>query len=304
MNAGQYGQVLCARIDGIAKVTIDRPQKLNAFTHAMYRGFREILDTISADTSIRCVMLMGAGNRAFCVGSGIGEFETALGDPDRQIAEARVGRAAVDALLACPHPVVASINGACLGGGLELAAACDLRIAGATSWFGLPLLACPHPVVASINGACLGGGLELAAACDLRIAGATSWFGLPVKSLGMFAELEDLQALVVTVGRNLTADLLLTGRRLEAREARERGFLSRLVGDRDVERAAVALAQEIAVGAPLAARWHKRALRLISAAGAIEAEVFREAHACYATADFAEGARAFLEKRAPRFSEA
>ena len=229
----------------------------------MYRGFREILDTISADTSIRCVMLMGAGNRAFCVGSGIGEFETALGDPDRQIAEARVGRAAVDALLACPHPVVASINGACLGGGLELAAA-----------------------------------------CDLRIAGATSWFGLPVKSLGMFAELEDLQALVVTVGRNLTADLLLTGRRLEAREARERGFLSRLVGDRDVERAAVALAQEIAVGAPLAARWHKRALRLISAAGAIEAEVFREAHACYATADFAEGARAFLEKRAPRFSEA
>ncbi len=263
MNAGQYGQVLCARIDGIAKVTIDRPQKLNAFTHAMYRGFREILDTISADTSIRCVMLMGAGNRAFCVGSGIGEFETALGDPDRQIAEARVGRAAVDALLACPHPVVASINGACLGGGLELAAA-----------------------------------------CDLRIAGATSWFGLPVKSLGMFAELEDLQALVVTVGRNLTADLLLTGRRLEAREARERGFLSRLVGDRDVERAAVALAQEIAVGAPLAARWHKRALRLISAAGAIEAEVFREAHACYATADFAEGARAFLEKRAPRFSEA
>ena len=258
------GRIGCARVGRVVTVTMDRPEKLNACTQAMYRSLGETLEAVGADESVGCVVLAGAGGRAFCVGSDIGEFAAALGDPQRQVAEARVGRAAVDALLACPHPVVAAIEGACVGGGLELAAS-----------------------------------------CDLRVASTASWFGLPVKSLGMFVEVEDLQVLVGALGRNLAADLLLTGRCLEAGEAFERGFLSRLAEAGDVRDTADALAQEIAreiaAGAPLAARWHKRMLCRLSQPAAPEPEAFAAALACYRTGDFAEGARAFLEKRAPRF---
>ena len=256
----QAGRIFFAYADGLATITIDRPHKLNACTQVMYRSLRETLESVSADSSIRCVLLTGAGERAFCVGSDVGEFTAALGDPERQLAEAHTGRAAVDALLACPHPLVAAVEGACVGGVLELAAV-----------------------------------------CDLRVAARSSWFGLPVNKLGMFVELEDLQALLGALGRNLTADLLLTGRRLDAGEAFERGFLARLAPDGEAKSAATALARDIADGAPLAARWHKRALRRLSQPEAIEPEIVEAALACYRTADFAEGARAFLEKRAPRF---
>jgi enoyl-CoA hydratase/carnithine racemase len=123
----------------VATVQLDRPAKLNACTEAMYRQLAEAFAEIGGE--VRCVVLRGAGHRAFSAGSDIGEFLANLEDRDRFLEAARVGRAAADALRACPHPTVALVEGLCVGGGLMLAAACDLRLASESSRFGVPIKA-------------------------------------------------------------------------------------------------------------------------------------------------------------------
>ena len=122
-----------------ATVWLDRPAKLNACTEAMYRRLAEVFAELAGDGSIRCVVLRGAGRRAFSAGSDIGEFLANLGHRERFLEAARVGREAADAVRACPQPTVALVEGICVGGGLMLAAACDLRLAAEGSRFGVPI---------------------------------------------------------------------------------------------------------------------------------------------------------------------
>lgn len=123
----------------IATVTLNRPDKLNAMTRPMWRRLGELMRELSADDALRCVLLRGAGGRAFSPGNDIGEFATERGNFAQGKAYGAVLHEALGALADCRHPTVAQIDGLCVGGGLEIAALCDLRICGASSRFGAPI---------------------------------------------------------------------------------------------------------------------------------------------------------------------
>jgi enoyl-CoA hydratase/carnithine racemase len=133
------GAVLCARDGALATVTLSNPGKLNAVDLAMWESLATTLGTLSADDEIRCVILRGDGDLAFAAGGDLEEFLTRRDTIDRAMAyHAQVG-AALQAVANCRHPTIALIQGACIGGGLEIASQCDLRISGESSRFGAPI---------------------------------------------------------------------------------------------------------------------------------------------------------------------
>src|SRR6476659_1190068 len=128
-----------ARDGAIATVTLNPPEKLNALTKEMWRKLGLAIDALSADDSVRCVIVRGAGEKAFSPGNDIGEFATARANKAQAIEYGRSMHRTAAALADCRHPLVAQIHGICVGGGLEIAALCDLRICGASSRFGVPI---------------------------------------------------------------------------------------------------------------------------------------------------------------------
>jgi enoyl-CoA hydratase/carnithine racemase len=123
----------------IATVILNRADKLNALTLPMWKALGEAIDALSADDSLRCVILRGAGEKAFSPGNDIAEFATARANKAQAIDYGRVMHATAKALADCRHPLVAQIHGICVGGGLEIAALCDFRICGESSRFGAPI---------------------------------------------------------------------------------------------------------------------------------------------------------------------
>lgn len=138
-SASLAGNILCQRDGAIATVTLFNPDKLNALNAAMWRRLRETMLALATDTDLRCVILRGEGT-AFAAGGDLEEFRTARADVDRALAYHEAVGEALAAIEACPHPTVAAILGPCVGGGLEIACACDLRIAGETARFGAPIM--------------------------------------------------------------------------------------------------------------------------------------------------------------------
>jgi enoyl-CoA hydratase/carnithine racemase len=131
--------VLLERDGAIAKLTLNQPAKLNAVNNAMWRRLREIFAELDADLDLRCIVLTGMGERAFSVGADISEFEANRSTVDQARRYHERTHAAMQAILQCRHPVIAQIRGLCVGGGLELATVCDLRICGASARFGIPV---------------------------------------------------------------------------------------------------------------------------------------------------------------------
>jgi enoyl-CoA hydratase/carnithine racemase len=161
----------------------------------------------------------------------------------------------------------------------------------------------PKPVVAAIEGVCAGGGLQIALACDVRIAAESARFGVPVGRLGLPVVLPELRLLLERLGQTVTADLLLTGRLLDAREAREHGVVSRTVAAADFEQRVAETVHAITAGSPLAARRNKAQIRLL-----VERGMDYTAHDLDASLefldsdDYREGIAAFLGKRQPKFT--
>ena len=122
----------------IAVVTLFNPEKLNALTAAMWRRLSEVFAAIGADAALRCVIVRGEG-KVFAAGGDLEEFLTARDTVERALVYHEAVGAALDAIARCPVPTVAQIDGPCVGGGLEIAAACDLRIAGTSARFGAPI---------------------------------------------------------------------------------------------------------------------------------------------------------------------
>jgi len=129
------GSVLCTRADCVAAGTLANPGKLNAIDLAMWQRLAEIIHELSEDGQLRCVILRGDGDQAFAAGGDIEEFLSRRDTLERAMAyHAQVGEA-LQAVFDCRLPTIALVQGACIGGGLEIAAQCDLRICAESSRF-------------------------------------------------------------------------------------------------------------------------------------------------------------------------
>jgi enoyl-CoA hydratase/carnithine racemase len=257
MSAPVYAE----RDGAIATVVLNRPGRMNALDKAMWTALGAVVRELDADESLRCIVLRGAGGKAFAAGADISEFanERANAAQARRYGEDVAG---------------------------------TLRT----------LAQCRHPTLALIEGACVGGGLLVAAQCDLRICNESARFGVPVKNLGLTEAYDELQAMMRVLGRAASLEILLEGRIWGAREAYEKGLVSRVVADAALAEEGYASARRIADGAPLVARWHKKFIRRLSDPRPLSAEETAESYACFDTADFREGVSAFLAKRAARFT--
>jgi enoyl-CoA hydratase len=255
-------EILLSRDGAIATVTLNNPAKLNAVNAAMWRRLRGAMADLSADLSLRCVVLRGAGSKAFAAGGDIEEFRTERDTLERALVY---------------H---------------------EEWVAGALD----AVRDCIHPTVALIHGACIGGGLEIAGQCDLRIAGRSARFGAPINKLGFSMAPGELKGLLALAGPAVALEMLLEGRILGADEAREKGLVTRVVPDDEVEEEAYATARRIAASAPLVARAHKKLVRRLTPS--VPSLGKEEIEACFAfldSEDYREGLSAFLEKRTPLF---
>jgi enoyl-CoA hydratase/carnithine racemase len=252
--------ILIDRDDAIGCITIDRPQKRNAMDLPMWIALAEAMEEFSADDTLRCVLIRGAGEEAFCAGADIAAFADERGTPEREAVYGREFNRSMQALQTCRHPVVAACRG----------------------WT-------------------MGGGAGIAIKADFRIGGPATRIGIPARNLGIWYAYSDLDALMQVTGYAVAMELLIEGRVLTGQEAYEKGLLSRLVPDEAVQEEAMALARRIALGAPLANRFHKQALQALRGPLPVTAEQHRRNGDFAYTEDFREATRAFLEKRRPVF---
>jgi len=146
--------ILVQRDGAIATVVLNRPERLNAMTKPMWRRLGEVLEELCVAPDLRCIVLRGAGGKAFSPGNDISEFETTRSNPEQAKVYGEILHRSLGALKNCPIPTVALIEGICVGGGLEIAALCDLRICGASSRFGVPIkrlgLVMAYPEIAGL----------------------------------------------------------------------------------------------------------------------------------------------------------
>ncbi|MCZ8251467.1 MAG: enoyl-CoA hydratase/isomerase family protein [Hylemonella sp.] len=133
------GKILSERQGAIARVTLSHPGKFNAMSRAMWRELRAVFTALHADTSLRCIVLRGEGGH-FCAGGDISEYESfRFSEPDLRVFHEDEVWGGLKAVLDCDVPVVAQIEGNCMGAGVEIACCCDLRIAADTARFGAPI---------------------------------------------------------------------------------------------------------------------------------------------------------------------
>ena len=132
-------RVTVSREDHLAIVSLSHPDRLNVLDRQGWEALADIMTTLGEDAEVRCVVIEGSGNRAFSAGSDIGGFPQERQTPEQVQAYASALEGALSALQSCPHPTVALIHGVCVGGGLEIAACCDVRICSESSRFGAPI---------------------------------------------------------------------------------------------------------------------------------------------------------------------
>ncbi|MGA2549234.1 MAG: enoyl-CoA hydratase-related protein [Burkholderiaceae bacterium] len=131
--------ILKERRDTIATITLSHPERRNAITAAMWQALKSAFDELSGDLSLRCVVVQGAAGH-FAGGADIAEFPQVRGDRERLRAyHEQIIAPALNAISACPHPTLAKIEGVCIGGGLEIAGRCDLRICATSARLGVPI---------------------------------------------------------------------------------------------------------------------------------------------------------------------
>ena len=159
----------------------------------------------------------------------------------------------------------------------------------------------PKPVIAVIRGHCIGGGAGLAVCCDVRLCSEGSSFGIPAAKLGLGYPLEGIRRLVHLVGPAFAKEMFFTARRYDAAEAAAMGFVNRVLPDADLDAAALDMARTIAGNAPMTVASVKFIANESLKADPDEAACDAMVRACFASEDYKEGRRAFMEKRKPAF---
>jgi len=256
-----YQAIAYAVADHVATVTLNRPDVHNAMNEAMRRDLTRCFDAIAVDEDVKVVVVTGAGERAFSAGADIREFVEPLVPVRFREQRRRL----------------------------------DFRQAMDRCW---------QPIIAAVNGFALGGGLELALACDIRIAAAGATLGLTEVNLAIIPGGGGTQRLPRLIGRGKALELILTGARIPADEALRIGLVERVVPGGEALKAATELARSMAAKAPVALRYAKEAivkgLELPLADGLrLEGDL---STLLRTTEDRLEGAKAFLEKRPPRWT--
>ncbi len=245
--------------ENIAIITLNRPDAMNALSRGLLEDLGNVLEEIRKDNEIRSVIITGAG-RAFSAGADLAEAGS--GGEDEMKARIELGQKVFDKIETFDKPVVAAINGYALGGGLELAAACDFRIASDQARFGNP---------------------------EVNIGLIPSWGGcVRIPKL---------------VGKAEASKIILTGERIDAKEAEEIGLINKVVPPDELESSATYLAGQLATKAPIAMRLAKdilsKAMEISIKEGnkmMVEAGII-----CAKSDDIIEGVSAFFEKRTPNF---
>jgi enoyl-CoA hydratase/carnithine racemase len=218
---GLQGPTSTLRIDldherRIATIVIERPAVLNALDSATHRAMAEAVRLLDADPSIGAIVIAGEG-RAFCSGSDLREIGQLAGEAEREY--------------------------------VDLDFSTKNRVA-----------TCRKPVVAAVQGHCVGGGVELAIACDFRIAADDAQFAMPEVTLGALPGSGGLQRLAPLVGLGIAKEWIMTGRRVDASEAHQRGLVNRVVSADSVRAEAQAFAADLATRSALALELAKVAL--------------------------------------------
>jgi enoyl-CoA hydratase/carnithine racemase len=255
------GKLRVERTGAIGQIMFSNPARRNAIGGEMWRTLPDAMAQLDNDAQVRCIILRGEGTVAFAAGADISEFEKHRGTAEAVKAYDRL----IDA---AQHAVEASRK----------------------------------PVLALIHGFCIGGGLEMALACDLRYAAASSQFAIPAARLGIGYGVKGMSRLVATVGHAAAREIMFTGRRYDAPAALQMGLVNRVLPDTELDAYVEKLASDLAANAPLSIAASKTAIDALvephgNFAGAHEA-IAR----CMNSDDYAEGRRAFMEKRPPRFA--
>jgi enoyl-CoA hydratase/carnithine racemase len=249
------------RDGGLAILVLDNPARLNALTSGMWAALPRLIAEAEADAAVRVILIKGAGGKAFSAGADISEFDTARTGDAAQIYDA-LNHAAFEAMLGAAKPTVAVIEGFCLGGGLGIAAC-----------------------------------------CDLRLANTHATFAIPAARLGLGYHPRWVRTLLNLAPPASVKELLFTGRRFSAEDALAMGLVNRVFPAEALEREARALAETIAGNAPMTIRAAKAAINELTTRpeSADIARLEALVMACFESADYAEGRRAFAEKRKPAF---
>jgi enoyl-CoA hydratase/carnithine racemase len=254
--------LLIERDGEVATLVLNRPDSHNAITLDMYRELPGLLDGLDGDPEIKVIVVRGAGERSFASGADITEFREVRANAEG----ARLYNRAVE--------------------GAERA-----------------LEGMRKPTLAMVHGYCIGGGAGLAMACDLRFADDRARFGITPAKLGLVYSLESTKRLVDLVGPSQAKWILMSGQHVHAERARELGLFDEVVAAGELASVTYEFAELLCSRAQFTVRAVKEIVRRIVAGQTQEDDATRELrNSSFDTDDYAEGVRAFLEKRAPEFT--
>ena len=266
-----YERIIFEKGEGIATITLNRPDALNAWNEQMTEETIAAIREVSRDEDIRVLIVTGAG-QAFSSGADVGRLEDTFLKGKTPIVETGVGRWM-------------------LGKPAAITVALELRNLG-------------KPVIAAVNGAAVGVGLSVALACDVRIASEDARFIAAWVKRGLVPDGGGSYLLPRLVGPGMAAKLIFTGDAIDAKEAARIGMADEVVSQRDLMKAAKELARRIAQNPPLALKMAKQTLYRGIDESDLESQIDYEIYLQYAlfnTEDFKEGLKSFMEKRNPKF---
>jgi enoyl-CoA hydratase/carnithine racemase len=259
----ENSKILAKKNGGIGHLVFNNPERRNAFSLEMSIAAAEVMEDFLGDPAIRVIVLSGAGDKAFVSGADISKFEESRATKEQVENYNKTGERFREILKDSAKPTIAMIRGYCLGGGMAIALNCDIRICTEDASFGIP-------------------------AAKLGI-------GYPSERLGQLVEL---------CGPSAAKDLLFTGRRAKADEALRLGIVNYVVSAGELESFVESYAQTLANNAPLSMLASKRGIdEYVKDSDKRDNALIRKVvDDCFASQDYIEGRRAFMEKRKPNFT--